>query len=261
MTAQSDRDVVYIVKASENNPELLHSLRSVAKNLPHRRVWIVGYRPRWVAADVGYVQTIQRGPKHSNTWQNWVSATRCPDISDEFVLFNDDFFVTKPTDDLPTVHRGPLGEMIDWYARHRLTSHRQRAAVTRRALQRAGRAEPLYSYELHTPMVINRHILAEGVALLNSGRSTAGVNIAKRTFYGNLAGVGGERSPDVKVMKGAEGLPEVSLPFLSTSPHSWTGLAGGWIRQLFAEPGRYERVPSGGLYQPPAVRRPASARR
>ena len=257
MTAPADRDVVYIVKASENNPELLHSLRSVAKNLPHRRVWIVGYRPRWVAPEVGYVQTIQRGPKHSNTWQNWVAATRCPDISDEFVLFNDDFFVTKPTDDVPTVHRGPLGEMIDWYAQHRLTSHRQRAAVTRQALQRAGHGEPLYSYELHTPMVINRHILAEGIRRLGSG----GSNVAKRTFYGNLAGVGGERSQDVKVMKGNEGIPEVRLPFLSTSPASWTGLAGGWIRQLFAEPGRYERVPSGELYQPPAMRGAARARR
>ncbi len=258
---QADRDLVYIVKASENNPELLHSLRSVAANLPHRRVWIVGYRPRWVAAEVGYVSTIQRGPKHSNTWQNWVATTRCPDISDEFVLFNDDFFVTKPTDDVPIVHRGPLGEMIDWYALHRLTSHRQRAAVTRQALQRAGHGGPLYSYELHVPMVINRHLLAEAAAWLGSGRSTAGSNVAKRTFYGNLAGVGGERSQDVKVMKGKDGLPETRLPFLSTSPESWAGLAGGWIRQLFAQPGPYERVPSEGLYQPPAMREAARVRR
>jgi hypothetical protein len=260
VTAPADRDVVYIVKALENNPELLHSLRSVAANLPHRHVWLVGYRPRWVAAEVGYVPTIQRGPKHSNTWTNWTAAARCPDISDEFTLFNDDFFVTKPTDDVPPLHRGPLGEMIDWYAQYRLTSHRQRAAVTRQALQRAGRGEPLYSYELHTPMVINRHILAEGVRIL--GRTTAGVNISKRTFYGNLAGIGGERSQDVKVMKGSDGVPEVRLPFLSTAPASWTGLAGGWIRQLFAEPGRYERVPSGQqLYQPPSMKEAARGRR
>lgn len=254
MTAPADRDIVYIVKASENNPELLHSLRSVAANLPHRRVWLVGYRPRWVAAEVGYLPTIQRGPKHANTWGNWVAAARCPDISDEFTLFNDDFFVTKPIDDVPALHRGPLSEMIEWYARYRLTSHRQRAAVTRQALQRAGHGEPLYSYELHTPMVINRHILAEGIRWLDSGRSTSGANVAKRTFYGNFAGVGGERSQDVKVMKASDGVPEVRLPFLSTLPASWGGLAGGWIRQLFPEPGRYERVSSGHLYQPPSTK-------
>lgn len=258
MASSADRDVVYIVKAAEDNPELAHSLRSVAANLPHRRVWLVGYRPRWVAAEVGYVPTVQRGPKHSNTWTNWAAAARCPDISDEFVLFNDDFFVTKPTDDVPMVHRGTLAEMIEWYAKHRFTSHRQRAAVTRQALQRAGRGEPLYSYELHTPMVINRHILAEGVRQLGAG----GTNISKRTFYGNLAGVGGERSQDVKVMKGRDGVPETRLPFLSTSPESWTGLAGGWIRQLFPESARYERVPSGqNLYQPPAMKEAAHGRR
>lgn len=261
MTAPADRDVVYVVKASENNPELLHSLRSLI-NLPHRHVWLVGYRPRWVGAEVGYLPTVQRGPKHSNTWGNWVAAARCPDISDEFTLFNDDFFVTKPIDDVPVLHRGRLGEMIDWYAKHRLTSHRQRAAVTRQALQRAGRGEPLYSYELHTPMVINRHILAEAVSWLGSGRSTSGVNVAKRTFYGNLANIGGEQSQDVKAMRGNEGVPDVRLPFLSTSPASWTGLAGGWIRQLFPDAGRYERVPSGQhLYQPPATKGGLRARR
>jgi hypothetical protein len=261
MTTLADRDVVYIVKASENNPELLHSLRSVAANLPHRRVWLVGYRPRWVGPEVGYVPTIQRGPKHSNTWNNWVAAARHPDISDEFTLFNDDFFVTRPVEDVPALHRGPLGEMIEWYARNRLASHRQRAAVTRRALQMAGHGEPLHSYELHTPMVINRHILAEGVKWLSSSRSTDGVNISKRTFYGNLAGIGGERSPDVKVVKGSDGVPEVRLPFVSTSPASWAGLAGGWIRQLFPDVGRYERVPSDHLYQPPSVKEAARARR
>ena len=106
-------------------------------------------------------------------------------------------------------------------------------------------------------MVINRHILAEGVRAV----STRGSAVAKRTFYGNLAGIGGERSQDVKVMNGKDGLPEVRLPFLSTAPASWTGLAGGWIRQLFPEPCRYERVPSGELYQPPAIRGAVRARR
>jgi hypothetical protein len=117
-------------------------------------------------------------------------------------------------------------------------------------LQRAGRTG-LMSYELHVPMVVNRHILAEAVAMVGRS-STAGHAIAKRTLYGNLAGVGGERAHDVKAMRAKDGLPESGLPFLSTSPASWTGLAGGWIRRLLAAPCRYERVPSGHLYQPPA---------
>jgi hypothetical protein len=250
VTAPADRDVVYICRAGEDNEELRHSLRSVAANLPHRKVWIVGYRPRWVAPEVGYIPTMQRGPKHANTWNNWKALTHCPDISDEFVLFNDDFFVTRPINDVPVLHRGTLNEMIDWYGQQRLASHRQRGAFTRQILDRAGRGH-LLSYELHVPMVVNRHVLAEAVGLI-SRSGTPGYAVAKRTLYGNLAGVGGERAHDVKAMRANDGLPESGLPFLSTSPASWTGLAGGWIRQLLAEPGPYERVPSGHLYQPPA---------
>jgi hypothetical protein len=247
----AERDVVYICRTGEDNEELRHSLRSVAAHLPHRRVWIVGYRPAWVADDVGYVPVLQRGPKHSNTWGNWVAAARCASLSDEFVLMNDDFFITRPIDDVPNVHRGPLDEMVDWYARNRLTSHRQRAAVTRQVLRRAGRTEGLLSYELHVPMVVNRHALADGVRMIASS-TTPGHGVAKRTFYGNLAGLGGTRERDVKAMSARDAMPETPLPFVSTSPHSWAGLVGGWVRQRFAEPCAYERVPSGTrTYQPP----------
>lgn len=247
----ADRDLVYIVKASENNEELRHSLRTVAENLPHRRVWLVGYRPRWIDPGVGYVPTLQRGPKHHNTWNNWTAAARHAEISDEFVLMNDDFFVTAPVADVPVLHRGPAEEAIAWYGKHRLTSHRMRMAYTVQVLRRAGLNGPLFSYELHTPMVVDRHLLAAGITELRSARFT-GHNLAKRTWYGNLAGVGGERAHDVKVMGPKDGMPESPWPLLSTSPHGWAGLVGGTLRQRFGAPCRYERVPSGHLYQPPS---------
>lgn len=38
-------DLVYIVKNSEVNEDLRYSLRSVAKFVPHNKIWIVGYKP------------------------------------------------------------------------------------------------------------------------------------------------------------------------------------------------------------------------
>jgi len=245
-----DRDVVYIVKAAEANEELRHSLRTVAANMPHRNVWIVGYRPRWISADVGYVSTLQRGPKHSNTWANWVTAALHPEISDEFTLMNDDFFITRRIDDVPPLHRGPLDDMVRWYGQNRLVSHRTRSAFTRQALERIGRPAPHLSYELHTPLVVNRHVLTAGIDSLAS-RGLAGHQVAKRTFYGNLAQLGGEHARDVKVQGPKEGLPETPTAYLSTSPHSWAGLAGGWVRKRFGAPCRYERLPSDRMYRPP----------
>jgi len=237
----ADRDVVYILKASENNDELKHSLRSVAEHLPHRRVWVVGYKPRWLTDDVGYVPVVQRGPKHANTWANWVAAAACPEISSTFYLFNDDFYVTRPVDEVPILHRGTLDEAITWYGSLRLATHRQRAAVTRQLLVRHGSTAP-HSYELHLPLPVHRSILGGCIEWLASQRGIAGADVVKRTFYANFAHYGGERSSDVKVMGAKDGLPERGLPFLSTSPQSWTGLAGGWVRQRWPEPSPYERV-------------------
>jgi hypothetical protein len=59
-------DLVYVVREGDRNNELRHSLRSVVANVPHRLVWIAGYKPGWVSDLVGYIPMAQRGTK----WQN-----------------------------------------------------------------------------------------------------------------------------------------------------------------------------------------------
>ena len=48
----ADLDIVYFVKEWPTNEELHYSLRSVAKNMPHKRVWIFGGHPKGVIPDV-----------------------------------------------------------------------------------------------------------------------------------------------------------------------------------------------------------------
>lgn len=248
MTA--DMDIVYICQAAERNEPLRYSLRSLA-NLPHARVWIVGYKPRWVHG-VSYVPTMQRGPKHANTWRNWQAMAGCADLSDRFVLFNDDFFVTRPITAIPDLHRGTLEQAAAWYAKLRLASYRQRAEYTAKMLQRAGKAGPFYSYELHTPMVVDRAVLAEAVGWLNQHRTAPLELVSKRTFYGNWARAGGELARDIKVQKPTQALPQSLLPFLSTAPASWSGLAGGWVRRQFDVPSIYE-TRGDTKYRPPTA--------
>ncbi len=244
----AEMDVVYICKPGEVNHELRHSLRSL-RNLPHRLVWLVGYKPRW-ACNIEYLPTVQRGHKHANTWHNWAAAAQHPEISDKFILFNDDFYVTRPTDRLPALHRGPLDAMIEWYGQRRATTHRWRAVSTRALLRRLGHAD-LFSYELHTPLVVDKALLASALAWLEHSHSEPLERVSKRTFYGNYAQIGGEQTRDIKVQLARGGLPETDLPFLSTSPVSWGGLTGGWVRRAFAEPSPYERAAVGRtMYRP-----------
>lgn len=250
----SELDIVYITSPNEVNEELRYSLRSLA-NLPHRRVWLVGYKPRWVT-EVGYLPQYQRGSKHENTWGNWLAAARHDEISDRFILFNDDFYVTKPTG-VPTLHRGQVDEVAAYYRQWRAMFYYQRAVHTAALMRRAGLEDglqPLVSYELHVPMVINRVDLLAAAAWLGTAKQRPGT-IAKRTFYGNWASAGGTFANDVKVHAADHGLPDGRLPFLSTSPQSWRGLAGGWLRRTFTEPSPYEVAPTGRHYRPQEANR------
>src|SRR5690606_40329879 len=93
-------DVVYLVRPGNRNEELRWSLRTLV-NLPHDRVWIVGHLPNWIDRHkVQYLRTEQYELKHTNTLNNLATACDHSDISDRFVLMNDDFFVLQPVDQL-----------------------------------------------------------------------------------------------------------------------------------------------------------------
>lgn len=245
-------DFVYIVKAGESNDQLRHSLRSLV-NAPVGRVWMVGYRPKWAQETVGYIPTIQRGQKNQNTWRNWRAMAESPELPDRFVLMNDDFYIMRPVTAISAYHRGNLDVMIDWYAQQRLGGWRSRAVSTRTLLRTIHPDVELFSYELHVPMQIDKPTLARALEHLAHARRGPVEHYNKRTWYGNYAQVGGSKTDDVKAMGGKAGMPATDLPFLSTSPHSWAGVVGHSVRQIFAAQSPYERTPSSGLYRPSAL--------
>lgn len=229
-----------MVRPGEQNEELRHSLRSLV-HLPHDRAWIVGHRPAWVADNVGYVGIAGVDSKHENTWAAWwTMAFGMPEVSDEFILMNDDFFIMSPMGRPPTQHAGPLDAWLPALGNIRT---RDRMEHTRAALHamRPDRAA-LLSYELHVPMVLDRAALRE---VMVSGEAYRNSHLApplcKRTLYGNYVGVGGELAPDPKV-RDTEDMAPRGTPVVSTSDRTWLyGEAGVRLRKTFSEPGAYER--------------------
>ena len=225
-------DVVYVVRRGHTNEELRHSLRSLA-NLPHRRVWIAGFIPRWVRG-VGRIPVAQKRSKYLNSTANLRAALEHPQIADEFLLFNDDFFVMRPLTEMPILHRGPIQPVIDLYRRIDNGPYVRGMEQTRDLLVELGHPDPL-SYELHVPLPVRREAMLEALDL---GRRIQVLH--KRTLYGNLARLGGTRSPDVKVASaGAVGYQD--WPFISTL--DWVfdqEPVGSFIRDRFPEPSPYE---------------------
>ncbi|MGW9410304.1 hypothetical protein [Streptomyces diastaticus] len=227
-------DIVVPVREGVVHEQLRYALRSWAANLPHRRVWLVGARPSW-ATNVEHIRTRQGGTKYRNTTVAMEAVCLHPEISDPFIYCNDDFFVLRRLAAVPVFHRGPVAEVEAYYATRGNGRYLRGLRETRDLLVELGHPDPL-SYELHVPLPVNKRGM---LAALETGRHLDVLH--KRTAYGNLAGIGGERMADVKVINRAPGFDTAS-GFLSTMPDSFTrGAVGGYLRQAFFRPSRYER--------------------
>ncbi len=223
-------DVVYLCRAGENE-ELRYSLRSLV-NLPHDRVWVFGGRPSWLSR-VEYVAIGQAGDKNGNARRNLEAACRHPEVSDPFILMNDDFFIVQPLDSLPVLHRGTVAEVIAEHEARGLgrSTYTEAMRQTLKRLQLMGHTEPL-SYSLHIPMAVTKAAMLAAIA------AGDGIDRAQyRTLYGNIDGVGGVKVADVKLRNRREPLPPG--PFLSTSDRTFSR-ALPRLRELFPEPGEHE---------------------
>lgn len=91
-------DVVYILGSGSlcNNEEIRYSIRALETNmLDLRNIYIIGEDPK-------FLQKIKHIPahdssnyKHINAYHKIILACKIEELSDEFLLMNDDFFMTK----------------------------------------------------------------------------------------------------------------------------------------------------------------------
>lgn len=233
-------DIVYPVKESAFNEELRYSLRSLI-NLPHKDVYIYGSKPDWVT-NVKFVKETQTGTKWQNTSQMLCDIVNNPDISDNFILFNDDFFVLKPIEKLGHYYEGNLEERVArtyisrfmWeiphYSRYGLL-----LKETMEWLQNQGYST--INYEVHVPMLYNKKKLKKCLEMFPDGGWAA-----RRSLYGNVMKIGGQGITDVKIYSrinfSRTGIDE----FVSTTDDSFAnGLVGNFIRKRFKEKSVYEK--------------------
>jgi hypothetical protein len=215
-------DVVYLVRDGHENEELRYSLRSLI-NLPHRHVWLAGFQPSWTT-NVGRIAVSQSSTKWNNQHRNLAAAVEVGQVSDPFVMFNDDFFVVLPLGAVPVLHRGPFTSVISQH-RHRRDEYARRMRAT---AELCGDTANCYD-QIHVPMTFQKEPLRR---VLTESRGAL-----FRTVYGNRLQVGGRVHHDVKV----RGDQFCEGPFVSTSDATFARKqAGRRIRQMFPQPSPYE---------------------
>ena len=180
-------DFVYIVKKDEHNDDLRYSLRSIAKFYPKNRVWIVGYKPSWIQ-NVNYIPVKQTQDKWKNSILNIQTACECENISEDFILMNDDFFCIDPLmslEDLCNSNLDNLEVAIKHY-RKRLSRWNKAFKQVYDLLEELNIEKPYYNFEAHLPLQINRKKYLEVMSLpkVQEFMKTKDV-LHKRTLYKN----------------------------------------------------------------------------
>ena len=188
-TEKSDIDLVYIVRPGQLNIDLRYSLRSVSKFCKYRYIWIVGFKPDWVQ-NVKYLPTVQNSDKWKNSMINYTAACECPEISENFILMNDDFFAIRPIEDWiheTNVCLGKLSQFVEKFSCIEKKSKWQWGfTYATETLSKLGISTE-NNYEAHTPMIINKHNFLRmlGLPVIQEFKKSRKV-LHKRSIYKNL---------------------------------------------------------------------------
>lgn len=154
-------DIVIPLKAQCDNEDLRFTLRSIdgfARNIG--QIWIVGYLPEWVHG-VRYVPTKQTGTKWSNTLLNRRIVCRQDELSDDFLLFNDDFILTEEVHDWDTFTNINCGTLLEKAEALKQAGHERSVwergfRYTNDILLQFFHVNGAVNMEFHGPMIINK---------------------------------------------------------------------------------------------------------
>lgn len=226
-------DIVYILKAGTQPDELRYSLRSVDSNLEHRKVWFYGDKPKGLVPDE-YVKHDQTGgTKWERVRSSLIEICKNDDITKQFWLFNDDFYVMQPVDKQFAYHRGLLHDhILDVEYRHgsAQTAYTRMLRKCEEQLKAAGLTT--LDYAIHVPMLIDRAKMLDVLEMFPRCPMF-------RSLYGNYAKVGGEFIKDCKTVD-ANKIIDKDAPFFSTSNKSFAGKVQKQIAERFPDVCRYE---------------------
>lgn len=226
-------DIVYILKEDMTDAEeLRYSLRSVEKNFPHRKVWFVCGKPKGITPDGFIPHKQQSDVKWQRIKESMWKVIENDDITEDFFLFNDDFFIMKP-------FKGKYTNFVDGTLARRIEELREENPWLNHYGRTLFKAEqelmalncPTMNYDVHLPMLFNKQLAAASINKCSSPQM--------RSVYGNINRVPYIIHPDVKVYSLDE-LPE-DPDFLSTNDGTFKdGAVGRYIRECFSDPSRFE---------------------
>ena len=230
-----NKDIVYFLREGENE-ELRYSLRSVVKNFPHRNIWFYGGKPDWLVTDK-YVYVNQWKNKWGNVRMMLEQACQNEDISPDFYIFNDDFFIMDKVTDFQNMYDGDLLRYLYLLEKEfgiNGSDYIIRLRKMINALLSYDYRIELKNYATHTPFLVNKKDMMETFEKFPN-------IIMYRCLYGNFKNIGGVQHTDIKIMRHDRSIDNET--YVSTSDYSFNNMdIGKVIKEKFNEASIYEKI-------------------
>ena len=227
-------DIVYILKEGINSEELKQSLRSVEALFPHRKIWFVGGQPKDLKPDAALPHKQSGLTKWSRVKSSFRQIMDSDEISENFFLFNDDFFVLKrPRFEFINFAYGTLDKRIKDLENN--LSNPSSYSVSLRKLNNKLKEKnyDTINFALHLPMLLNKEMVKKTFTVFPG-------NTMFRSAYGNINEIPYMYHKDVKIYDNFS-TPERDWDFVSTTEESFKkGEVGKYIRNIFDKPSKYE---------------------
>lgn len=195
---KKDLDLVYILGSGSiwNNNEIKYSLRSVCKNLPHRKVFVIGEKCDWFSDNIIHIPAEDPYDlKPKNALYKLLIAVKDKRVSQDFILMNDDFFILKPLKEILPYNKGTLGKSIKNNPLH--AGYYYDALIATRRYLHYIHDIPLskcLDYSLHYPFIYNKAKLGKLLDEIKDLKTT----LLLRALYGNVYNLGNFYKTDVK---------------------------------------------------------------
>lgn len=202
-------DLVYIYKKTKAGEiELRYSLRSAALNLTFDRIFLVGDDSSVASERVIRIPCLGPADKYQNAFTKLLAAAQAPDVSETFILMNDDFFTMRTVPEVTPWTDGTISALRDRIPESRRGAYWKSIVDTIRLI---GPDTP--SFALHAPFPMEKKKL---IALAEKYQ-LPGQALQVRTLYAHDDGIRGTPMEDHKA-RTMSGLRRWEAgPFLSTT--------------------------------------------
>lgn len=169
--------ILYVLGSDSkyNNEEIRYSIRSVAKHLPVKKIFIVGEKPSFVSDEIIHIPFAEANGNKAYRIAMKIRHA-CEIINEPFYLFADDYFILKPLKQIGVYSKGRLNpsEVRNHIYKHYIY-------VTEKYLIESGNTT--HNFDCHRPFLID----PEKFKLLDYVWHPEKTFVVK-SIYGNLVG-------------------------------------------------------------------------